>query len=164
MVNRVLPMRATGTGAATTPIAEGYERRIEPSNNRSPATAEYPRARQFDWTMPLKRDPASARHSLTSASSAPGVNGLRRQRAAPSSSAMRRKSGAGESRLAKAYPDIATMGIAGARSWNILIDSKAAHMRHEDIDEHQVERAIVQRGEAALAAIRDRDPEPAYAA
>src|SRR5205085_1017462 len=53
-----------------------------------------------------------------------GVNGLRKQRAAPSSSAMRRKSGAGESRLAKAYPDIATRGIAGARSWNTLIDSK----------------------------------------
>jgi hypothetical protein len=31
-----------GLGAATTPIAEGCERRIEPSSNRSPA-AEYPR-------------------------------------------------------------------------------------------------------------------------
>ena len=47
---------------------------------------------------------------------AAGVNGFRRQRAAPSSSAIRRKSGAGESRFAKAYPDIATSGIAGARS------------------------------------------------
>lgn len=37
---------------------------------------------------------------------------------------MRRKSGAGESSLAKAYPDIAISGTVGARSWNILIDSK----------------------------------------
>jgi hypothetical protein len=43
---------------------------------------------------------------------------------APSSRAIRRKSGAGDSRFAKAYPDIATGGILGARSWNILIDSK----------------------------------------
>jgi hypothetical protein len=35
------------------------------------------------------------------------------------------------------------------------------HVRHEDIDDHQIERAIVQRGETALTAIRDRDPEPA---
>jgi hypothetical protein len=35
------------------------------------------------------------------------------------------------------------------------------HVRHEDIDDHQIERTLVQRGEPALAAIRDRDPEPA---
>src|SRR6185369_1329242 len=35
------------------------------------------------------------------------------------------------------------------------------HVRHEDIDDHQIERAVVQRGEAALTAVRDRDPEPA---
>ena len=35
------------------------------------------------------------------------------------------------------------------------------HVRHKDIDDHQIERAIVQRGETALAAIRDRDPESA---
>jgi hypothetical protein len=44
----------------------------------------------------------SARHSLIPANSASGVNGLRRQRDAPSSSAMRKKSGAGALRLAKA--------------------------------------------------------------
>jgi hypothetical protein len=59
------------------------------------------------------------------------VNGLRKQRAAPSSSAMRRKSSAGESRLAKAYPDIATSGTVGARSWNILIDKNACHVSPE---------------------------------
>jgi hypothetical protein len=32
---------------------------------------------------------------------------------------------------------------------------------HRLVDEHQIERAIVQRGEAALAAIRDCAPEPA---
>src|SRR6478672_9624671 len=62
------------------------------------------------------RDFASARHSSITDSNAAGVNGLRRQRAAPSSRAIRRKSGAGESRFSKAYPDIATSGIAGARS------------------------------------------------
>jgi hypothetical protein len=63
---------------------------------------------------------------------------------------MRRKSGAGESRLAKAYPDIAISGTAGARSWNIL---KAAHVRHEDIDEHQVKAAVFQRTKPGFAAI-----------
>jgi hypothetical protein len=33
-----------GSAAATMPIAEGCERRIDPSNNRSPAAADYPRA------------------------------------------------------------------------------------------------------------------------
>ena len=65
---------------------------------------------------------------------------------------MRRKSGAGQSRLAKAYPDIATSGIAGARSWNILIDSNP-HVRHEDIDDHQVEAGFFQGTKPGFAAI-----------
>ena len=49
-----------------------------------------------------KRARASDRHSLITVNSATGVNGLRRQRDAPSSSAILRKSGAGELRLANA--------------------------------------------------------------
>ena len=43
-----------------------------------------------------------ARHSLTAANSVFGVNGLRRQHVAPSSSDILRKSGEGEAVLAKA--------------------------------------------------------------
>src|SRR6185437_4766499 len=53
-------------------------------------------------TASAKRDSATARHSLTVMISAAGVNGLRRHRVAPGSSAIRRKSGAGELTLAKA--------------------------------------------------------------
>jgi hypothetical protein len=49
-----------------------------------------------------RRSRTSERYSLITVSSATGVNGLRRQREAPSSSAMLRKSGAGALRLAKA--------------------------------------------------------------
>jgi hypothetical protein len=49
---------------------------------------------------------------------------MRGQRTVPRLRAMRRKSGVGESRLAKTRPDIAISGIAGARSWNILTDLK----------------------------------------
>ena len=66
---------------------------------------------------------------------------------------MRRKSGAGESSLAKAYPDIAISGTVGARSWNILIELEAAHVRHEDVDEHQVEAGIFQRTKPGFTAI-----------
>src|SRR5262249_12306954 len=45
---------------------------------------------------------ALARHSLIVARSTSGVNGFRRQRIAPNSSAMRRKSGEGEADAAKA--------------------------------------------------------------
>jgi hypothetical protein len=38
---------------------------------------------------------------------------------------------------------------------------RALHVRHEDIGDHQIERAIAQRGKAALGAVRDRDPESA---
>ena len=46
----------------------------------------------------------------------PGRERLAQTARGTESSAMRRKSGAGESTFAKAYPDIATRGIAGARS------------------------------------------------
>ena len=36
---------------------------------------------------------------------------------------------------------------------------ETTHVRHEDIDDHQVERCIVERREAIGTAIRDRDPE-----
>src|SRR5205823_4201304 len=55
-----------------------------------------------NWAMPERRDCASARHSSIIACNVAGVNGLRRQREAPSSIAILRKSGAGELRFAKA--------------------------------------------------------------
>ncbi len=70
---------------------------------------------------------------------------------------MRRKSGAGKSRLAKAYPDMATSGTVGARSWKIRIELEAAHVRHENIDDHHVEARIFQRAKPGLAAPSDRD-------
>jgi len=86
---------------------------------------------------PPSRERACARLSLITVSSATGVSGLCRQRAAPSSSAMRRKSGAGES----------------------------SNMRHEDIDDHQVEGCLVERRESAgapseTATLNPFAPEP----
>jgi hypothetical protein len=37
---------------------------------------------------------------------------------------------------------------------------EAAHRRHEDIDDHQIETGIGQRSETIGTAIRSRDPEP----
>ena len=37
---------------------------------------------------------------------------------------------------------------------------EAAHGRHQDIDDHQIETGLIQRSQAVGAAIRDRDPEP----
>jgi hypothetical protein len=48
---------------------------------------------------------------------------LRRQRVAPSLSAILRKSGPDGSRPEKAYPEIAISGTADAWLWNTLIDS-----------------------------------------
>ncbi len=112
-------------------------------------------ARYLSLTALGTRDWTSERHSLITVSSATGVKGLRRQRDAPSSSAILRKSGAGEFRFAKAYPDIAIKGVVGARSWNILIELEAAHVRHEDVDDHQVEGCAFQRPKSGLAAIGD---------
>jgi len=60
------------------------------------------RNRYLSLTTLAGRDLASAMHSLITLSNATGVNGLRRHRDAPSSRAILRKSGAGESRFAKA--------------------------------------------------------------
>lgn len=65
---------------------------------------------------------------------------------------MRRRSGAGESRLAKAYTDIATIGLAGAYPDRF----EATHVRHEDIDNHQIEAGILQGTEPGFAPIADR--------
>jgi len=60
----------------------------------------------------LRRGSGSERHSSITASKIAGLNGLRRQRAAPSLVAILRKSG---SVAAKAYPEIAIGGTVEAR-------------------------------------------------
>ena len=60
------------------------------------------RRSQPNWAVPAEREWTSARHSLITVNNTAGANGLRRQREAPSSRVILRKSGAGELRLAKA--------------------------------------------------------------
>ena len=75
-----------------------------PGRSAASRRSDRPCGRQLDlsWAISETRDCASDRHSSTAACNAAGVNGLRRQREAPSSSAILRKSGAGVLRLAKA--------------------------------------------------------------
>jgi hypothetical protein len=40
---------------------------------------------------------------------------------------------------------------------------EAAHVRHEDVNEHQVERTVIQCRKTALAAVRQRAPVPRFA-
>ncbi len=117
-------MPGAAPGAAMTPLTGGCEahRAAEPLDRRRRRNIRDAASLVLDGAAETR--PGFGKTFVNDRQQRPGVNGLRRQRAAPSSSAMRRKSGAGESRLAKAYPDIATRGTVGARSWNILIDLK----------------------------------------
>ena len=106
-----------------------------------------------DWTTPLKRDRASARHSLTTVSSAPRRERLaqaargaeferhaqevRRRRVEVGEGVSRHRNQRNRRRALVEYPD----------------RSEAAHVRHEDIDEHQVEAGVFQRTKPGLAAI-----------
>ena len=66
---------------------------------------------------------------------------------------MRRKSGAGESRLAKRVSRHRNQRN-GRRTLVEYPDRfEAAHVRHEDVDEHQVEAGIFQRTKPGFAAI-----------
>jgi hypothetical protein len=80
----------------------------------------------------------SGRHWSMTVSSVLGVKGLRRQRVAPSSSAILRKSGAGVRCSTKTWPD-------------------AAHVRHENVDDHQIERRTIESFKSGFAAIGDRN-------
>jgi hypothetical protein len=66
------------------------------------AGSDLPCGRHLSSATSETHDRASDRHSSIAIRNAAGVNGLRRQREAPSSSAILRKSGAGEVRFAKA--------------------------------------------------------------
>jgi len=104
---------------------------------------------------------ASDRHSSITPSSVAGRNGLRRHRVAPRLSAILKQAGSSASGPEKAYPEIAISGTGRRVAMEYPDRLEPPHVRHKDIDDHQIERAVVQRGETALAAIRDRDPEPA---
>jgi len=82
-----------------------------------------------------------------------GLKGLRRQRVAPSLSAILRKSGLDASRLENAYPEIANQRYRGCAIVKYPDRFETAHAGHEDIDDHQIERRTVESDEAGGAAI-----------
>ena len=49
--------------------------------------------------------------------------------------------------------------MAGARSWKSRIDFEPAHMRHEDVDDHQIELFVFERAKPCFSSFGNRHPK-----
>ena len=109
----------------------------------------------------LRCGSASDRHSSITLSSVAGLKGLRRH--------LRRTEAERHFQASQIFGFRAGKGVTGDRDQRdrrrALVKYpdrlETAHVRHEDIDDHQVERRVVERREAVGPAVRDRDPETA---